>query len=277
MYNFQRFTNAGNVNLSEETMREIAPSIFAASPWQKMSEKYQFVPTIEIVRGMQAEGFHVVKALQSRSRIEGKGDFTKHMIRFRKADQSLIVGDTFPEIVLVNSHDGTSSYQLYAGMFRLACLNGMVSCLGNTSEYKTRHTGDIKGEVIDASYRIVQDFPALEDAAQSWLGKSISAPQQIAYAESAAVLRWDAEQSQPDAMQLLSVRRSADYAQEKTLWGTYQRVQEAMLKGGNRYTRKDEYGRGIERRKTRAVTGIDQDVKLNRALWALTEKMASLV
>ena len=30
------------------------------------------------------------------------------------------------EIVLLNSHDGTSSYQMLAGMFRFVCSNGLV-------------------------------------------------------------------------------------------------------------------------------------------------------
>jgi hypothetical protein len=138
MWNASKFTNSGTATLSEDTMREYAPSIFAATPWRTMSTKYQFIPTIEIVRAMQRENFQVVKVAQGKSRIEGKGEFTKHMIRFRQTNQSLVVGDTFPEVVLVNSHDGTSSYQLYAGLFRLACLNGMVTCLGQHSEYKTR-------------------------------------------------------------------------------------------------------------------------------------------
>jgi len=39
------------------------------------------------------------------------------MIRLRHASQ--ITGTEANEIVLLNSHDGTSSYQMSAGMFRL--------------------------------------------------------------------------------------------------------------------------------------------------------------
>jgi hypothetical protein len=229
--------------------------------------QYQFVPTIAIVEGMQREGFQVVKAVQSRTRIEGKGEFTKHMLRFRRSDQQLAVGDTFPEIVLVNSHDGTSSYSLYAGMFRLACLNGMVCSVGELGEYRTRHTGDIQGEVIEASYKIVSEFPQLIEHAQAWKRTAVTTTQQLAYANAAALLRWEEDQAKPMPEQLLAIRRGTDAQDAATLWGTYNRVQEAITKGGNR----------VNRRRTRAVTGIDQDVKLNRALWALTEKMATLV
>ncbi|MBV8275090.1 MAG: DUF932 domain-containing protein, partial [Verrucomicrobia bacterium] len=34
-----------------------------------------------------------------------------------------------PEVVLVNSHDKSSAYQLHCGLFRLVCTNGMVISL----------------------------------------------------------------------------------------------------------------------------------------------------
>lgn len=270
-------TSLSGQALSHEQIRNIAPSVFAASPWQGMSRKYEFIPTIEIVKGMEKEGFVPVKAQQSRTRIEGKGEFTKHLLRFRRADQSLAVGDIFPEIVMVNSHDGTSSYQLSSGLYRLACSNGMVCQMGgNVAAYRTKHTGDVMGEVIEASYKIIEEFPEILDRTQQWRGTTLTPAQQIAFAESAALLRWEEDQPKPEPQQLLAVRRYQDRADESNLWGAMNRVQEALIRGGNRVTQRDERGY-VTRRRTRAVTGIDQDVKLNRALWALTEKMATLL
>ena len=61
---------------------------------------------------------------QTRVRDEGRREHTKHMIRLRHASQ--INGAEANEIVLLNSHDGTSSYQMLAGMFRFVCSNGLV-------------------------------------------------------------------------------------------------------------------------------------------------------
>ena len=71
------------------------------------------------------------------------------------------------------------------------------------------------------------------------------------------------------AQQLLRPRRRED--QSDDLWTTYQRVQENLIKGGL-------YGqnRKGQRTHTRAVKGIDSDVKLNRALWVMAEKMLTL-
>jgi hypothetical protein len=59
---------------------------------------------------------------QGRSRIEGKSEYTKHMIRMRhRRDHSgqLSTRPEAHEVILINSHDGASSYQLLAGKFRL--------------------------------------------------------------------------------------------------------------------------------------------------------------
>ena len=71
----------------------------------------------------------------------------------------------------------------------------------------------------------------------------------------------------------LPVRRIDDRAPD--LWTTFNRVQENVIRGGMRGQSVDANGRR-QVRAVRAVTGIDQDVKLNRALWTLAEEMRRL-
>jgi len=53
-------------------------------------------------------------------------------------------------------------------------------------------------------------------------------------------------------------------------------VQENVIKGGLHGVQRDGNGRRLRAVSTRQVKGIDQDVKLNRALWQLAERMAEL-
>jgi hypothetical protein len=104
--------------LAEDEMRLAAPSIFAEGKHASRSERYTYIPSIEVLRGLRKEGFEPFMVAQSKSRIEGKSEFTKHMIRMRHAGHV----ETRPEaneIILINSHDGASSYQMLAGVFRL--------------------------------------------------------------------------------------------------------------------------------------------------------------
>jgi len=59
------------------------------------------------------------------------------------------------------------------------------------------------------------------------------------------------------------------------LWRTFNRVQENAVRGGLSAWGHDANGHR-RRTTTREVKAIDQDVKLNRALWHLAERMAEL-
>jgi hypothetical protein len=107
--------------MTETEMRRVAPSIFATTAHESRSERFQPIPTIDVLRGLMKEGFVPVGAKQSSTRTEGKADFTKHLIRLRHVDDGKVyrVGDTVCEILLKNANDGTSAYELLAGLFRL--------------------------------------------------------------------------------------------------------------------------------------------------------------
>ena len=104
--------------LAEDQMRRAAPSIFAQGKHASRSERYTYIPTIDVLRGLKREGFEPFMVAQGKSRIEGKTEFTKHMIRMRHAGQVTSRPEA-NEIILINSHDGASSYQMLAGAFRL--------------------------------------------------------------------------------------------------------------------------------------------------------------
>jgi hypothetical protein len=184
------------------------------------------------------------------------------------------VGDNFREIVLVNSHDGTSSYQLMAGIFRLVCSNGMVVSSGGMDEVRIKHAGDVIPAVIDGCVQILDRMPEVSEQVREWSGLRLSDGQQRAFAAAALTLKYDEEEAPFSADKLLTVKRREDAA--PTLWNTLNTVQENVIRGGVGYVLRDESGRRKQIRRTREVNGIDQNVKLNRALWVLAEEMRKL-
>lgn len=110
--------------LSDGQIIKAAPSVFAESAHESRSARYAYIPTSDVLNGLRREGFQPFMACQARTRTEGKQEFTKHMLRLRH--QSQINGDTANEIILVNSHDGSSSYQMLAGCYRFVCENGLI-------------------------------------------------------------------------------------------------------------------------------------------------------
>ncbi len=266
--------------LTEDEMFRIAPSIFATTAHESRSERFAPIPTIEVLRGLAKEGFMPVGVKQSSSRDESKREFTKHLIRLRRMDdgRQYQVDDTVCEILLKNANDGTSAYDLMAGLFRIRCLNSLVAQTSTIDSVKVRHSGDAVAKVIEGTYRVLGEAQKTLEAPVQWSTLQLAAPERQALAEAAHVLRFaDAEGEittpiQPD--QLLTPRRYDD-ANKRDLWHTFNIVQENVIRGGLRGVGHDANNRR-RRVTTRAVNGIDQDVKLNKALWVLAERMAAL-
>ncbi|KQZ34933.1 DUF932 domain-containing protein [Massilia sp. Root1485] len=254
--------------LTNEEIASVAPSIFATDKHDSRSERYTYIPTIEVLEKLRSEGFMPFMACQARCRDEGKREHTKHMLRLRHANQ--IVSSEANEIILLNSHDGTSSYQMLAGTYRFVCCNGMV-CGDTVNEIRVPHKGNIVDNVIEGAFRVVDDFERINGQIDGMKSLSLNDGEQLAFAQAALALKYD-PQTEPAPIterQILEPKRREDAGND--LWKTFNRVQERMLKGG-------VHGRTTKGRRTttRAVTGIDQDVRLNRALWVLAEQMKIL-
>jgi hypothetical protein len=210
--------------------------------------------------------------------MEGKADFTKYLIRLRRIDDCKVynVGDTVCEILLKNANDGTSAYELMAGLFRVRCLNSLVTQTGTIDAIKVRHSGDVQHKVIEGTYRVLGEAERTLAAPQDWSTLRLNHEEADILEDAAHVLRFgdnEGETTTPiKAQQLLAPRRYEDRAND--LWTVWNVVQENAIKGGLRGVGRDDLGRP-RRVKSRAVNGIDQDIKLNKALWLLGERMAA--
>jgi hypothetical protein len=272
-----RFANSTRVlrseqPLDEEQMRRAAPSIFAEGKHASRSERYTYIPTIDVLRGLRREGFEPFMVAQGLSRIEGKAEFTKHLIRLRHAGQ-VSTRPEANEIILINSHDGASSYQMLAGLFRFVCCNGLV-CGQVVEDIRIPHKGNIQGEVIEGAFRVLDGFEAVEASTDAMKAIELKPAEEQAFATVALALRFgERGEGQPPApvtaAQLIEARRFEDVGH--SLWTTFQRVQENALRGG-------QPGRSVQGRRirTREVASIDRGVSLNRALWLLAEEMRKL-
>ena len=258
--------------LSEDQMRTAAPSIFAEGKHASRSERYTYIPTIEVLRGLRKEGFEPFMVAQGQSRVEGKAEFTKHMIRMRHAGQVQTKPEA-NEIILINSHDGASSYQLLAGAFRFVCCNGLV--VGKVVEdIRIPHRGDIQGEVIEGAVRVLDEFEIVDASIDAMKVLRLKPEEETAFATAALALRFgERTEDQPPAPitaeQLIEARRPEDLGH--SLWTIFQRSQENIMRGG-------QPGRSVQGRRlhTRPVGSIDRGVILNRALWVLAEEMRKL-
>ena len=80
------------------------------------------------------------------------------MLRMRRPDQ--ITDGEAAEVIIVNSHDGTTSYQMFAGLIRFVCTNSMIAGT-QFQEVRVPHKGNIQDQIIEGAYTVAQDFPRL--------------------------------------------------------------------------------------------------------------------
>ncbi|EMM1152021.1 DUF945 domain-containing protein [Citrobacter freundii] len=249
--------------LTRDELAHYVPSVFSEDKHESRSERYTCIPTITLLDNLQREGFQPFFACQTRVRDQSKREHTKHMLRLRRAGQ--ITGQQVPEIILLNSHDGSSSYQMLPGLFRQVCQNGLI-CGQSFGEVRVPHKGNVVEKVIEGAYEVLGIFNRVEEKRDAMQSLALPAPARQALANAALRYRFGEEHLPVTPSQLLTPRRNEDNSDD--LWTVYQRVQENLIKGG--LSGRTTQGR---RGQTRAVKGIDSDVKLNRALWVMAENM----
>ncbi|MBS8838027.1 DUF932 domain-containing protein [Escherichia coli] len=249
--------------LTHEELMHHVPGIFGEEKHTSRSQNYTYIPTITVLESLQREGFQPFFACQTRVRDPGRRGYTKHMLRLRRAGE--INGEHVPEIILLNSHDGTSSYQMLPGYFRFVCQNGCV-CGQSLGEVRVPHRGDVVEKVIEGAYEVVGVFDRIEEKRDAMQSLVLPPPARQALAQAALTYRYGDEHQPVTTADILTPRRREDYG--KDLWSAYQTIQENMLKGG--ISGRSAKGKRIH---TRAIHSIDTDIKLNRALWVMAETM----
>jgi hypothetical protein len=251
--------------LNDSEMMQYAPSIFAKQAHHSRSERYAYIPTIDILNGLRDNGYQPFKVGQSKTRIADKREFTRHLIRMRHVDM-FSDGEMTQEIILLNSHDGTSSYQLIHGVFRFVCFNGMV-CGDVNEEIRVHHKGNVQEEVIAAARGIVNETESRQMVIEDMHHRRLNRAQQEAFAQAAIEIRFGEDNASViTSAQALEERRQEDRGASQ--WNVFNRVQENLTHGGMLGRNKSN-----KERRVRPITGLDKDTQFNRSLWRMMQAL----
>jgi hypothetical protein len=237
------------------------------------------VPTNDILRQLREEGFEVIGARQGLTRTPGKAPFTKHILRLRKmGDGTYRVGDTVAEATLRNGNDGTCRYSLASMLFRIICLNGMSCQLAEIEDVRVGHIGkNVMHDVIEGTFRVIEQSKLALAAPREWSQINLDSDERRFLAEGVHHIRFADREGvittpiTPE--QMLRPKRREDHAND--LWTVTNVLQEHAVRGGDSAYGRDANNR-LRRVTSRAVNGIEGDIKLNRAIFALADKMAEL-
>lgn len=263
---FSSHANAFAQGLTLDAVRSRAPAVFAASPDERLSGKYTFIPTERVLAGLMSAGFVPVEARQASSR-RASAVHARHIVRLRPRFRTVELRDSVAEVVFLNSHDGTSAYQLRMGLFRVVCTNGLIVSHGAFPAYCVPHRGNVVDDVVAGAVRVSERFEGLAAQVERMEQRRLMKDEQLAFAGRALALRFPApEQGRMQPSQLLTCRRPEDAGDD--LWRVFNRCQEHLLRGG--LSRRSAQGRLT---RTRAIRSIRRDVALNGQLWDLAAQV----
>lgn len=247
-----------NTPISFDNLKSICPAVFATKPSDKVSDKYSFVPTIEVIENFQKEGWNVFSAQQ-----RGSGSYGRHMIRLRNGDLPQ-VGDSLIEAIITNSHDGTAKLNISSGLFRLVCSNGLVIPQGVFESIQVLHKNIEFQDVKEISNQISETLPLIQGSMKTMQERILTFDEKRDFAKEAIELRWENNKNVKNISlnDMIIPTREGDMGDD--MWKVFNVVQEKLVRGGLIY--KTESGRNV---RTRQLTDVVGNTKFNRELWEL--------
>jgi hypothetical protein len=245
------------------------------------SKKYQFISSDNIGKFFENEGFKLDGVSYANCRNESKKGYQKHLMLFSRPDL-LIDGDNKLQLLVTNSHDGSSALKINTGVYRAICANGLVS--GNDVYSQTvRHIGkSINEQLKESLYYILGHMQLLKNEVETMKSHNVS------FEESQNYMKRVVDERLKNVKNLKSIdlstidvtRRGGDNKQD--LFTFFNRCQESIIKGGVKYkTAIPIIENDIivdyknKNHTTRQVTNINNSINLNKTLWSEALKIVA--
>lgn len=241
--------------LTREQIARLYPAVYAEG--HNNSDRYKKVNTGQVIEFLGAKGYGVTSVSSVVSR--GPEQFGNHLVRLRHIDARTGSG-TAPEIIILNSHNGSKAFTIASGLFRFVCANGMISG-EDINMHRIKHIGhDMLKEVAAA----VKEITALSLQSTEVIQKM------QAVRLNPAVFMHDVRElleveEDHYTKGLMSVRRPEDVGD--TAWAMLNRVQENWSKG--------KWSKGVkveEMRKVPVPRDVNKIFNINRGLWNIAVK-----
>lgn len=266
--------------LTKEDLQRQCPMAFKEVPTNpNVSNKYVHANTMTVVDDLAKLGWYPVQAKQCRTKKNSSGIRSFHMIAFQNenikitktTDDGNSVVDTYPRIILTNSHDGYNSFKFMLGLFRLVCSNGLVVCDNQMVNMSIKHINYTFDELRMVVKTAIEEVPNIVNTMNEMRNINLNEKQKQELASEVLKIRkgideneqYEVEQSIID--DILSPVREEDKSND--LWTIFNICQEKLIKGGFlTITNKNKH------RKVKSITSIKKDMEYNQRLWKTASK-----
>lgn len=256
--------------LTNEQLKAKAPSLFQDQPYHEVSSKYHFIPTIEIIEQLRAENWYPVTVNEAGVRDLSKNGFQQHYVRFQHFSDLINPNANVVELLLFNSHDRSMSFSISAGVYRYICSNGLIIADSVFEAYKIKHLGERENDVINAVANITAIKPKLLSKISKFESITLNQNEKESFLQSALPLRFENHLELDNPNELLTPLRDED--KKDDLYTVLNILQENFLS-----SKVSGYNKETNRRFTsKQITSISKDVEINKGLWDIAERIASI-
>lgn len=261
--------------LSNDDIRRVCPMALHTMPTNPdVSDKYVHANTMTVVEDLAKLGWFPVQAKQCRNKKNSSGIRSFHMIAFQNPDVKITktldngekIVDTYPRIILTNSHDGFNSFKFMVGLFRLICSNGLVVCNNQMVDMSIRHINYDFEELRRIVASAIEQVPNIVNTMNDMRNVMLTDEQKTALATEVVKIRKGVEDDENYVVDaevvedILTPVRNEDKGSD--LWTIFNICQEKMIKGGFGFR-----GATNKLRKQRGITSIKKDMDFNQRLW----------
>ena len=256
-------------SISLDQLRSQLPQAFATAPASRVSKRYSFIPTAQILTDLDALGWKVRSITNPKYKSETKMLHGKHLVRLFNPNINISSGGdvNHVEIALYNSSDGTSRFKMEVGVFRLCCANGLVIKSQDLGSINLRHSGYSFEALKESIDEMVDSLPNVVTKINTFSGRMLTKQEMLELANKAYNLRNSGREATTEELEsILQVRREADRGDN--LWVVLNRVQESIVRGGNLLI--DKRGR---MRTAKPIRNLDKELILNAGVWQLADQM----
>ena len=267
--------------LSMDDLRKACPAAFKTSPTNPyVSQRYVQASTATVIEDLAKLGWYPTEAKQCRPKKGSKGIRSFHMIALQNPNvkiskivknsdgTSTEIIDSYPRIILTNSHDGFNSFKFIIGLVRLICSNGLVLCSDEFANLSIRHINYTFETLRTVVTDIVEKVPYVVSTMNDMKNTILSNENKKELATAVVKIRKEMDDNQQIAldeatiMDILMPVREEDKGDD--LWTVFNVCQEKMIKGGFH-----SVGKNNKLRKQRGITSIKKDIEYNQQLWNL--------
>lgn len=258
--------------MTQEEVQAAAPALFATQPWPDATDRYGFVNSGSIAEALQEAGYGIVWATQTRKRDPARIPFAQHYFRVRNLRQSVAVieGAGRFEIILMNSHDGTSSFSVRPCIVNPKT-NVPIIAAGSMLNYRSNHTTRSVAGVVDAISEIAATFPRVAEVISEMQNIVLTDKEVQEFANEAGRLRYGGKKA-PFEFSLLAKPQDRAQRDDKTLWTVLNVVLENSLCGGQNYTLPPTKKRAGSIRTVRGLRRIYGIAQVSVGIWNLAEQ-----